>query len=46
MPVHRTSEYLLAISEPNILEGEPIGETLHQMIDLVDRLIPVFKPLL
>jgi len=31
---------------PPILESKPILEALHQMIDLVDGLIPIFKPLL
>jgi len=43
---HLEFQFEVAISEPHILEGEPIGETLHQMIDLVDHFIPIFKPLL
>jgi len=43
---HLEFRFEVALSEPHILEGEPIGETLHQMIDLVDALIPNFKPLL
>ncbi|HEY5110759.1 MAG TPA: hypothetical protein VII67_00330, partial [Acidimicrobiales bacterium] len=36
----------IAISEPGIIEGEPLVETLHQMVDLVDHLVPIFRPLL
>jgi len=43
---HLTFRFEVAISEPPILEDEPILEALRQMIDLVDGLIPTFKPLL
>jgi hypothetical protein len=43
---HLKFKFEVALSEPQILEGEPILETLHEMIDLVDHLIPIFKPLL
>lgn len=43
---HLKFRFEVAISEPQILEGEPIRETLHEMTDLVDRLIPIFKPLI
>lgn len=36
----------VALSEPQVLEGEPVLETLHQMVDLVDNLLPAFAPLL
>jgi len=36
----------VALSEPGILAGEPVIETLHQMVDLVDHLVPTFRPLL
>jgi len=36
----------VALSEPQVLEGEPILEALHQMVDLTDNLIPTFAPLL
>ena len=43
---HLKFRFEVALSEPQILEGEPIRETLHEMTDLVDHLIPIFKPLL
>jgi hypothetical protein len=43
---HLAFRFEVAISEPPSLEGEPILEALHQMIDLVVGLIPTFKPLL
>jgi hypothetical protein len=36
----------VALSEPQVIEGEPLLETLHQMVDLVDKLVPIFEPLL
>jgi hypothetical protein len=36
----------VALSEPQVLEGEPVLEALHQMVDLVDNLVPAFAPLL
>ncbi len=35
----------VAINEPTIVESQPIIETVHQMADLVDNLIPIFEPL-
>ena len=43
---HFEVRFEVALSEPRILAGEPIIETLHQMVDLVDHLIPTFKSLL
>jgi hypothetical protein len=36
----------VAFGEPQILEGEPLIETLQKMADLVDNIILSFKPLL
>ncbi len=36
----------IALSEPVVVEGEPLIETLQQMVDLVDDLVPRFVPLL
>jgi hypothetical protein len=36
----------VALSEPQIVEGDSLLETVHQMTNLVDNLIPVFEPLL
>jgi hypothetical protein len=36
----------VALSEPQVVEGEPLLETLQQMLDLVGKLVPTFEPLL
>jgi hypothetical protein len=36
----------VAFGEPQVCEGDPLIETLQHMADLVDRLIPQFRPLL
>jgi hypothetical protein len=36
----------VAFGEPQVVEGEPLLETLKQMADVVGQLIPAFKPLL
>lgn len=36
----------VVLYESGVIEGEPLIETLQQMIDLVDSLIPTFAPLL
>lgn len=36
----------VAFGEPQIVEGEPLIETLRQMIDLVNNVVLSFKPLL
>jgi hypothetical protein len=38
--------FTVAISEPGIIENEPLLEALHQMADLVTNLIPIFRPLI
>ena len=38
--------FSVVLSEPGVIEGESLVETLHQMVDLVDHLIPIFRPLL
>ena len=36
----------IAFSEPRVTNCEPVLETLQQMIDLIDNLLPIFRPLL
>jgi hypothetical protein len=36
----------VAFGQPQVVEGEPLLKTLHDMIDLVDHLITGFGPLL
>lgn len=36
----------VAFGEPQVVEGEPLIETLHQMIDLVDNIVLSFRPFL
>jgi hypothetical protein len=36
----------VAFSEPQISEGDPVLETLQQIVDLVDGLLTGFAPLL
>jgi hypothetical protein len=43
---HIQFRFEVALSEPQVLEGEPVLEALHQMVDLVDNLLPAFAPLL
>jgi hypothetical protein len=43
---HQQFRFSVAISEPRVIEGEALIETLHQMVDLVDHLVPIFRPLL
>jgi len=43
---HMQFRFEVSLSEPGVLQGEPIIEALHQMVDLVDHLIPTFGPLL
>jgi hypothetical protein len=38
--------FAVVINEPGVIEGEAIIETLRQMVDVVDQLVPVFRPLL
>ena len=38
--------FSVVLSEPGVIEGESLVERLHQMVDLVDHLIPIFRPLL
>jgi hypothetical protein len=32
------------LSEPQVAEGEPLVETVKQMADVIDGLIPHFEP--
>jgi hypothetical protein len=43
---HMQFRFDVAFGEPQVLEGEPLIETLHQMADLVDHLVSSFAPLL
>jgi hypothetical protein len=36
----------VALGEPEVAKGKPVLETLQQMMDLVDNLLPTFAPLL
>jgi hypothetical protein len=36
----------VALGEPDVVEGEPLMETLNQMVTLVDSLVATFDPLL
>jgi len=36
----------ISLSEPEIIEGKPLLETLHQLADLVGKIITAFEPLL
>jgi hypothetical protein len=36
----------VAFGEPEVAKGKPVLETLQQMMDLVDNLLPIFAPLL
>jgi hypothetical protein len=38
--------FIITFTEPGIIEGEPIIETLHQMADVVDNIVASFRPLL
>jgi hypothetical protein len=39
-------QFEVALHEPGIIEHGPVVETLQQMVELVDGLIPTFRPLL
>ncbi len=43
---HQQIRFAVVINEPGVLEGEVIVETLRQMVDLVDHVVLVFRPLL
>ena len=43
---HQQIRFAVVISEPGVIEGEALVETLSQMVDLVDHLVPIFRPLL
>lgn len=38
--------FIITFAETGIIEGEPIIETLHQMADLIDNIVAIFRPLL
>ncbi|MGC1184399.1 MAG: hypothetical protein WBA31_04500 [Candidatus Dormiibacterota bacterium] len=43
---HLQFRFEVAFGEPQVLEGEPLLETLHQMADLVGNVVSAFGPLL
>jgi hypothetical protein len=43
---HMEFRFEVAFGEPQILEGEPLLETVHQMADLIGNVVATFKPLL